>query len=918
MSSDPLDNLPDDVPSADELTKKLSLRKEKGDEDVVEVPLETDPQPTASSQRPVMERDQTVISKKPPVAARPLSGAGPFDLGRALEGERLGHFELGEFVGGGGMGAVFRARDTMLGRIVAVKVLAKDHGSDEETVRRFKNEAQSAARLDHENIARVFYVGKDSGWNYIVFEFIDGINIRDLVEQKGPLPLDEAVSYTLQVAEALTHASERDVVHRDIKPSNILVTPEGRAKLVDMGLARLHQVESTQDDLTASGVTLGTFDYISPEQARDPRGTDVRGDLYSLGCTLFYILTGRAPFPEGTVLQKLLSHSTDPPPDPRDSRPDLPEELVTILHTLLAKRPDDRYQEPAVLIGALLMLSEHQGLNVGDRGSVWVTPGTSRFELVEQHVSWVAPVMMLLAIVGIMQFSFSWNNEPEPVFGFAAFSEMETIAPAPTTVPDEESDTVPGPDAPVEEATTPSDETPEEGSTSPVPVEPPATPDEPVVPKTAPADEGEEPATSTGDSTPEASETEEPASTGQSGTDKEANLRVFVVGDDDTSPFERSGALDLVADADVIELHYDGVRNERPFRLSLSEGQTLTIRAGEGFSPVIRFAPEVGAEATHPKDMITIGGGQVSFESIHLEMDIPVDPPANDWALLKMDQMEKLALTNCTLTVRNASQTLRSGLYAASFINVQGAKPPTTPVTVEGGGIAVPRTSVVLKNCLARGEATLVHADEATPLSLTWDNGLLITSERMLLVGGTEVPSLRSEFIRLDLQNVTAIVDKGLCRLVSEGDEVQLTLDAHCHQSIVTTRDGMPLFEMLGEGSLAEHKKKLAFNGDDAPAGRNYYPGVETFWRIESEQGGVQQYGWDAWDERFSDPLSSPLAVKWKGADDEPISDQVRSLYRIDPESSAGLLKVGFREEKDLPRFPEPKLPAFDTLGTSE
>ena len=164
-------------------------------------------------------------------------------MGKLLEGQRLGHFELQEYVGGGGMGPVFRALDTMLNRIVAVKVLSQDQSSDEETLRRFQNEAQSAARLDHENISRVHYVGEDRGWHYIVFEFIEGINLRDLVDRDGPLSLADAVSYTLQIADALAHASQRDVVHRDIKPSNVLITPDGRAKLVDMGLARLHQVE---------------------------------------------------------------------------------------------------------------------------------------------------------------------------------------------------------------------------------------------------------------------------------------------------------------------------------------------------------------------------------------------------------------------------------------------------------------------------------------------------------------------------------------------------------------------------------------------------------------------------------------------------------------------------------------------------
>ena len=142
------------------------------------------------------------------------------------------------------------------------------------------------------------------------------------VEQHGPLSVAEAINYTLQIAGALVHASERGVVHRDIKPSNIIVTPQGRAKLVDMGLARRFEREGADDGLTQSNMTLGTFDYISPEQARDPRSVDVRSDLYSLGCTIYHMLTGQPPFPGGTVLQKLLSHREEPAPDVRGLNPD--------------------------------------------------------------------------------------------------------------------------------------------------------------------------------------------------------------------------------------------------------------------------------------------------------------------------------------------------------------------------------------------------------------------------------------------------------------------------------------------------------------------------------------------------------------------------------------------------------------------
>ena len=324
-------------------------------------------------------------------------------MGRLLEGERLGHFDLLEYVGGGGMGAVFRALDTMLNRTVAVKVLSQDQSSDEETLRRFQNEAQSAARLDHENISRVYYVGEDRGWHYIVFEFIEGINLRDSVEQRGPLPLFDAVSYTLQITDALLHASHRDVVHRDIKPSNVLITPDGRAKLVDMGLARLHQVEPQGNDLTASGVTLGTFDYISPEQARDPRSADVRSDIYSLGCTLYFMLTARPPFPDGTVLQKLLQHQGDEPPDVRTFRSDLPDDFLAILNRMLAKSPDKRFQSPAELVGELNGFAARHGLQpAAAGGAAWLAPTPTPLSFWERHMPWMVPVAVLILLVAIM------------------------------------------------------------------------------------------------------------------------------------------------------------------------------------------------------------------------------------------------------------------------------------------------------------------------------------------------------------------------------------------------------------------------------------------------------------------------------------------------------------------------------------
>ena len=389
------------------------------------VPLLGDDQPTVITQRTVLPADSQSDS-----VVRILHG-------QILPGERLGHFELLQYVGGGGMGKVFRALDTRLARSVALKILSPEHAADRETVLRFQNEAQSAARLDHDNIARVYYVGEDRGLNYIVFEFIEGVNVRDLVESKGPLSLADAVSYALQVADALAHAAQRNVVHRDIKPSNLLITPTGQAKLIDMGLARLREVDAVAADLTASGVTLGTFDYISPEQARDPRNTDVRSDIYSLGCTFFFMLTGRPPFLGGTMLQKLLQHQADQPPDLRQFRPELPEDVNRILRKMLAKDPRHRYASPMELVNDLLWVARAAGLRpAAPGGRTWTVPIAPVVPSYYRHLPWIVSLLALVAIV--IALDYLWPQLPGPASPSHAPPPVETdgdpgaTRPAPT------------------------------------------------------------------------------------------------------------------------------------------------------------------------------------------------------------------------------------------------------------------------------------------------------------------------------------------------------------------------------------------------------------------------------------------------------------------------------------------------------
>ncbi len=342
--------------------------------------------------------DATVISAPAGAAAAPRSSA---EIGLRLQGTMLGAYRLDSFIGGGGMGAVFRALDTTLDRIVAVKVLAGGQADDEEMLRRFRNEAQSAARLDHENIGRVFAVGSDEGWHYIVFEFIEGQNLRDLVREQGAFPLGRTIDVAVQVADALEHASQREVVHRDIKPSNIVITPAGKARIVDMGLARLHHVEGG-GDLTVSGVTLGTFDYISPEQARDSRTADVRSDLYSLGCTMFFMLTGRPPFADGSMVQKLLQHQQERPPAIDALRPDVPRAFGEILERLMEKDPAARYQRPAELVADLVAFADTHGHAIAATRPVLLPTAQSGPQRPAARLPWVVPLLGLAATIAAL------------------------------------------------------------------------------------------------------------------------------------------------------------------------------------------------------------------------------------------------------------------------------------------------------------------------------------------------------------------------------------------------------------------------------------------------------------------------------------------------------------------------------------
>jgi eukaryotic-like serine/threonine-protein kinase len=256
-----------------------------------------------------------------------------------VDGETIGgRYELEELVGSGGMSTVWRARDVLLERKVALKILHARYGEDAEYLERFLREARAVAQMSHPNIVTVIDRGEERGRQFIVFEYVDGDNLKQVLEERGPLPIDEVVDLGLAVARGLAFAHERGIVHRDVKPQNVLLNGDGRAKVTDFGIARSLDVER---GVTQTGTVMGTSNYIAPEQASGERvGTE--SDVYSLGCVLFELLTGEVPFPGENFVAVALQHLNEPPPSVLERRKDASPRLAWLVDRMLAKDPERR------------------------------------------------------------------------------------------------------------------------------------------------------------------------------------------------------------------------------------------------------------------------------------------------------------------------------------------------------------------------------------------------------------------------------------------------------------------------------------------------------------------------------------------------------------------------------------------------
>lgn len=306
-------------------------------------------------------RNHPDLADDPRPLADALIAAGlltAFQAKHLLSGRKrgliLGQYRVLEPIGKGGTAQVYLAEHRKMPRRVAIKVLPPHRAADKEALERFYREARAVATLDHPAIVKAHDIACEGGIHYLVMEYVEGQSLKDLIEKNGPLHFTEAARYIQQTVKGIEHAHRHGLIHRDIKPANLLLDRAGNVKILDMGLVKFFQEDD--DTLTrdlSKGAVLGTADYISPEQAVSCSAVDIRSDIYSLGATFYTLLNGHPPFHGSKLTQKLVDHQIKEPPPLRDLRPQTPAELCVIVHKMMAKKPEDRFQTPEEVRQAL-------------------------------------------------------------------------------------------------------------------------------------------------------------------------------------------------------------------------------------------------------------------------------------------------------------------------------------------------------------------------------------------------------------------------------------------------------------------------------------------------------------------------------------------------------------------------------------
>jgi serine/threonine-protein kinase len=854
--------------------------------------------------------DSSLWARLFPRDAPPAAEGAPSAIGCCL-----GHFRIDATIGSGGMGAVFRAVDERLDRVVALKVLSPSLSRDGGSIQRFLNEARAAARLDHDNIARVYYVGEDRGLNFIAHEFVTGRTIRDIIRDHGALDSREVVNYALQLAAALRHTAAAGVVHRDIKPSNIIITPRGRAKLVDLGLAKKVASESV-GDLTIAGTTLGTFDYISPEQAKDPRNVDVRSDIYSLGCTLYHMLAGEPPYPEGTVLQKLLDHQAKDVPNSTTKNPRVPPRLSAVVRRMMAPDPRERYATPDELILELLPIAAEMGLRgVNPEGLVWTSRAPQPRSLIERNVVWIAG-LAVLALAAFLVDRFPPRTRDRATIAATAADKQtpdaaDVVSDAPRLQPGvskREGTNLTDTGTPVA-AQEKSDATKTSTANGPahqIPplefntMEPDAAFDAPRGVPLAGVTNG--PATArtdvTGTTNPKTESPSGPPSLadtpGLSATDAHAGKTEAAPTEGATGPVAEISISDggtptpyvtleaAVADAkdgSSIELKFNGVRavSEKPFRIS---GKRVTIRSGRGFHPVISFSPRELPATGFEGRMITLNNGRLDLFDVDVQATVPDATNSDRWSLFAFTGPDRLTCRNVNLTVTNP------GNRQAEVVDISSNTP--MPARQPNPMGAPPEFEIELEHCLVRGSCGLFAVR-------TTEGGRIDVRESALALQGAVVSNLGDENspaemrrIALRMEHLSCFLGGGLIQL-DAGDipRTLAPLDATARNNVFAANSQTPLVTLSGRTKEEDFPRLLRWEGT-----HNFYDHFASYWAASSPNGDSpgMPLNFESWKHLLGD-----------NAENDSNTGNIAWTHSWQSKSFASIRKADFELSKDSP-----------------
>jgi serine/threonine-protein kinase len=655
-------------------------------------------------------------------------------------------------------------------------------------------------------------------------------------------------------------------------------------------------------------VTLGTFDYISPEQARDPRSADVRSDIYSLGCTLHYLLTGQPPFPSGNAMQKLLQHQGDEPPDLARLNPSVPEGFARIVRKMLAKDPRRRYQDARSLIVDLSLLCTHLGIEFPSAGITLLMPVVPRWRRVaDRVVPWLVPAAAL--VVTVIVLDRIWANRFGTFEGWAPEVRRETdrgnsLATEGPAVAAKESGSRPKQPSAVVPTVSPEVVEPQGPSIEERP------PPEPAGTYLAPGSGTGLKVAGSGELTPPAA-----ATSGTHLAAKEAvaspnvsppvaparNVLVVDPTADGSRPYEFptvKAAVEKLKGGGTIELRYTGRSTESPIKLA-KLGNVLTIRAAEGHQPVLVFAPDTSSESLQ---MIALRDAQLKLINVALEL-VPPALSSRDsrWALVSLVR-SSIDLQRCTLTC-----TWHGDLPdKVCFFQAEGDSPSgAMMMAMEMPGTEASPPSIQLTDCVARGGGEFVHAK--VPVRIRWTNGLAALSDALF---ASDMPMQPRGSSVIELSHVTARLGRGLCSLA--GSPQQET-SISCNDCILlgSASGDAPLIQQQGGDTVTNLKNRLTWKG-----GGNLYELFPTRWRITSD-AGQESMDKEAWARHWGSGEApaihdATLPLGWVRLNPQgpptAVHEQVPRDFELRPESQASrratdVGDIGFRID-DLPKPP--------------